>query len=211
MDLGAFGRTIELADGLVSALIVDAAPRPLLADRVLAGLLSNLADVPAADVDLDHRCQVCGQHHGHPSVLYPNTPSGGVWYGHAISLPTLAVAAASNRRAVGVAIEPVSIADAPQVDDAAFHPDERRSLDEVDIEQRMPARAQLWARKSALIEAAGHIGVIEPARIALSLPGEGEEGHVVLAADTLDSAVVSARILDLAVPGAYVASVAVLG
>lgn len=211
MELVEHGRMRRVADGLATAIVIETPARKTLhIERALAGLLGELADVPHDDVDLDFHCAECGQRHGPPSVVYPSTPSGGSWYAHAVAAPPVTVAAASTLHPLGVAVQPLEMPRSAQVDEAAFHPEERRVIAKIHPHERVLTRARYWVRKAALIEACGHTGVVEPARIALSQPDDSGEGRVMLASHGLPAGATGARIIDIEVPDGFVAALALL-
>lgn len=108
-------------------------------------------------------------------------------------------------------LEPATIASAPLVDEAALHPEERERLADLDPVARPLVRAQLWARKSALLRAVGHVGVIEPALLAVSDPVHDDGiGRITRTLPEFGSRWDRVRLHDVAVPGRVAASVAVL-
>lgn len=177
-------------------------------EHVVRRLLSQMSLVPANDIELEHDCSVCGARHGCPRVAYPTTPSGGRWYVDGVCSGGVSLAAASMRRAIGVGLEPVSLTTVPEIDAAAFHPSERVALDALAPASRARVRALLWSRKTALLRAIGHNGLLEPDQIAVSIP-DGEPGRVLRSAPELDELARDARFFDQSF-GAVVGSVAVL-
>ncbi|MFF2275067.1 4'-phosphopantetheinyl transferase family protein [Agromyces sp. NPDC058126] len=211
MDAVADGEIVELPGG--DARVVTVArgrrggpgPELLLRRLVAAG-----AGVPADDVELMQSCETCGGRHGRPSVGYPTTPSGAPWFVDAGAAGELVVAAAATRRRVGVGVELV-VAALEGVDEAALHASERAALAELEPPERARARATLWARKSALLRAIGHTEFTEPSTLALTLPGDDEGiGRIERTVPELGPGWRGVRFHDLTVPGAVVASVAVL-
>jgi 4'-phosphopantetheinyl transferase len=209
MDLSA-SDVVELGETGVRAVVVVGARRAIGVEAVLREHLAATARVPADDIELDHACEQCGADHGSPTVSYPATASGGRWYADAAVADGVVVAAVGSRHPLGVAVEPAA-ADAPLVDAAALHPEERARLAELDPAARPLVRAQLWARKSALLRAMGHVGVIEPSLLALTSPLEDDGvGRIARTLPEFGSRWAEVRFHDVAVPGRVAASVAVL-
>ena len=133
--------------------------------------LAATAGVPADDVELDHACAECGARHGSPTVRYPTTPSramvrrrrrrgrrGRRGGRHAPSgSGSRSPRPTSRRSSTRWRCIPRSA------------PGSRRWMP-----RRPLVRAALWARKAALLRALGHAGVIEPSRLAVTLPGEDD-------------------------------------
>ncbi|WP_353827448.1 hypothetical protein [Agromyces sp. SYSU T0242] len=205
------GEVVELDGTGVRVAVVAGGRRPRGVAGLLRAHLAASAGVPADDVELDEACPVCGLRHGSPSVRYPTTPSGGTWYADAATAGGVVVAAVGTRHPVGVGVEVVTPEPSPVLDAAALHPDERARLDALDPGSRPLVRAQLWARKAALLRAVGHLDVLEPARIALSVPGDDDgEARVRRGVPEVGPGWAELRILDLDVPGRVAASVALL-
>jgi len=203
---------IELADVGVRVRVTAGAKRPPAPDAVLRALIANGTGVPAEDVELVHTCAVCGARHGRVTVAYPLTVSGAPWFADvAVSGETI-VAAAGTRHPLGVGVEPATLDSGAVIDEAAFHVSERTALDELDPARRALVRATLWARKTALLRAVGHTEFIEPARLALSIPGtDGGVGTIVRSIPEFGSVWRQVRFHDVPVPGNRAASVVVLG
>ena len=211
MGVAADGELLELEESGTRVLVLAATRRPPAADAVLREHLAASAGVPADDVELQHSCAVCGARHGRPSVVYPTTPSGGAWYADVAVSGGAIVAAVGTRHPLGVAVESATIDSGAVIDEAAFHPVERAALDALDPARRSLVRATLWARKTALLRAVGHIDFIEPARLALSMPGEdGGIGRIVRTTPEFGSGWREVRFHDVSMPGRNAASVAVL-
>ncbi|HKH08708.1 MAG TPA: hypothetical protein VKA62_07120 [Agromyces sp.] len=211
MGAVADGELLELEEAGVRVLVLAAARRVPAADAVLREHLAVSARVPADDVELQHACPVCGARHGRPSVVYPTTPSGGAWYADVAVSGGAIVAAVGTRHPLGVAVEPATIDSGAVIDEAAFHPVERAALDSLDPARRSLVRATLWARKTALLRAVGHVDFIEPSRLALSTPGEdGGVGTIVRTTPEFGSRWREVRFHDVSMPGNHAASVAVL-
>ncbi len=211
MGAVADGELLELEESGTRVLVLAASRRPPSADEVLREHLAISAGVPAADVELSHACAVCGARHGRPSVVYPTTPSGRPWYADVAVSDGAIVAAVGTRHPLGVGIEPAALDSGRVIDEAAFHPLERDALDALDPARRALVRATLWARKTALLRAMGHLDFIEPSRLALSIPGEdGGVGRIVRTTPEFGSRWREVRFHDLSMPGNRAASVAVL-
>jgi 4'-phosphopantetheinyl transferase len=202
---------VGLGDTGARAVVVAGARRVPGLDAVLCALLAASAAVPADDVELDHACEQCGARHGSPVVSYPTTASGGRWYADAAVAGGVVVAAVGTRHPLGVGVEPATADAAPLIDEAALHPDERARLAAIDPAARPLVRAQLWARKAALLRAVGHVGVIEPSLLALTSPLDDDGvGRIARTLPELGSRWAEVRLHDVAVPGRVAASVAVL-
>ena len=201
---------VALGDSGARAVVVVGGRRVPAVDAVLRAHLAASAEVPADDIELDHACAVCGARHGSPAVVYPTTPSGARWYADAGVAGPVVVAAVGMRHPLGVGVEPAADV-APVIEEAALHPEERARLAELDPAARPLVRAQLWARKSALLRAIGHAGVIEPSLLALSSPIDDDGvGRIIRTLPELGSRWDRVRLHDVAVPGRIAASVAVL-
>jgi hypothetical protein len=210
MDLTA-DDVVELGDSGVRAVVAATGRRGPGVDAVLRAHLAATAGVPADDVELDHACAECGVRHGRPTVRYPTTPSGARWFADAAVAGGVVVAAVGTRHPIGVGIEVAAADVGPLVDEVALHPEERDRLEAMDAAARPLVRATLWARKAALLRALGHAGVIEPSRLAVSLPGEDDGvGRIVRTVPEFGSTWDRIRVFDVAVPGRVAASVAVL-
>lgn len=210
MDLSA-SDVVELGETGARAVVVVGARRTIGVEAVLREHLAATAGVPADDIELDHACEQCGARHGSPVVSYPATASGGRWYADAAVAGGVVVAAVGSRHPLGVGVEPAAADVAPLVDAAALHPDERARLAELDPAARPLVRAQVWARKSALLRAMGHVGVIEPSLLALTSPLEDDGvGRIARTLPEFGSRWAEVRFHDVAVPGRVAASVAVL-
>ncbi|MFC9917770.1 hypothetical protein [Agromyces binzhouensis] len=210
MDI-ASAEVVELEDAGVRVMVAAGGRRGAGVESVLRAHLAASAGVPADDVELVHACPVCGVRHGSPVVRYPTTPSGGPWFADAATGAGVVVAAVGTRHPVGVGIEAAAPEPAPALDAAALHPIERARLDDVDPSARALVRAQVWARKSALLRAVGHLEVLEPCRIALTLPGDDHgDARITRSVPELGSSWADVRIMDVAVPGRVAASVALL-
>lgn len=212
MDESTEGELIELGDAGVRVRVVAGGKRPPSPDAVLRELIARGTGVPADDVELVHDCAVCGARHGRVSVAYPLTLSGAPWFADVAVSGETVVAAAGTRHPLGVAVEPVTLDASTVIDEAAFHAGERAALDELDPARRALVRATLWARKTALLRAVGHTEFIEPARLALSMPGADEGlGRIVRSIPEFGSVWRQVRFHDVPVPGNRAASVAVIG
>lgn len=211
MDVTADGDLIELDGSGARVFVLVGGRRPPSADAVLRSLIGDAAGVPADDVELDHACAVCGARHGRTAVVYPTTPSGGQWYADVAVAGDAVVAATGTRHPLGVGIEAATLDLAASIDVAAFHARERAALDELDPARRPLVRATLWARKTALLRAIGHTDFIEPARLALTIPGDdGGIGRITRPVAEFGSWWREVRFHDVQVPGNRAASVAVL-
>jgi 4'-phosphopantetheinyl transferase len=202
---------VDLGDTGVRAVVVVAGRRMPGVEAVLREHLASTAEVPADDIELDHACAQCGARHGSPVVSYPTTASGGRWYADAAVAGAVVVAAVGSKHPLGIGVEPATADAAPLIDEAALHPEERALLAELDPAARPLVRAQLWARKAALLRAVGHVGVIEPSMLALTSPLDDDGvGRIARTLPEFGSRWDEVRFHDVAVPGRVAASVAVL-
>jgi 4'-phosphopantetheinyl transferase len=202
---------VDLGDTGARAVVVVGGRRVPGVEAVLREHLASTAEVPADDIELDHACAQCGARHGSPVVSYPTTASGGRWYADAAVAGAVVVAAVGPKLPLGVGVEPATADAAPLIDEAALHPEERALLAELDPATRPLVRAQLWARKAALLRAVGHVGVIEPSMLALTSPLDDDGvGRIARTLPEFGSRWGEVRFHDVAVPGRVAASVAVL-
>lgn len=202
---------VELGDTGVRVVVVAAGRRAGAVEAVLRAHLGAAAGVPADDVELDHACAQCGARHGSPTVVYPATASGGRWFADAGVAGGVVVAAVGSRHPLGVGVEPATADPGPIVDEAALHHEERARLADLDPPARALVRAQLWARKAALLRAHGHLGVVEPSLIAVTSPIDDDGvGRIARTLPELGARWDQVRLHDVAVPGRLAASVAVL-
>ncbi|MGR0220345.1 hypothetical protein [Agromyces sp. ZXT2-6] len=202
---------VALGDTGARAVVLVGGRRAPAVDAVLRAHLAASAEVPADDIELDHACERCGARHGSPVVSYPTTASGGRWYADAGVADGVVVAAVGTRHPLGVGVEPATADVEPLIDEAALHPEERARLAELDPVARPLVRAQVWARKSALLRAVGHVGVIEPSMLALTDPLHDDGvGRIARTLPEFGSSWREVRFHDVAVPGRVAASVAVL-
>lgn len=210
MDI-ASAEVVELEGTGARVMVAPGVRRGAGVDAVLRAHLAASAGVPADDVELDHACPACGVRHGSPVVRYPTTPSGGSWFADAATDAGVVVAAVGTRHPLGVGVEAAASEPAPALDAAALHPEERERLDELDPSARALVRAQVWARKAALLRAVGHLEVLEPSRIAVTMPGDDHgDGRITRSVPELGSRWEDVRLMDVAVPGRVAASVALL-
>lgn len=218
MDLLDAAHLLTLADGgpggsggsgrgIAVAVLVERRPPP--PETVLRQLLAREAEVPSEDVELRYGCPECGARHGRPVVEYPTTHSGAGWFGDALMLGGVLVAAVGLRRRIGIGLAAVDAA-APALDRAAFHPVEAAALAAAP-EQDIPLlRAAMWARKSAVIRALGHSGLLEPSAIALEPTAPGHPAAIVRTVPELGAGWEQARAHDVPVPDGRVAAIATL-
>jgi hypothetical protein len=212
VDPGTDAELIELDDAGARVRVVVGTRRAPAPDAVLRELIADGTGVPADDVELVHECAVCGARHGRVSVAYPLTNTGAPWFADVAVSGESIVAAAGTRHPLGVGIEVATLDSGAVIDTAAFHVSERAALDALDPARRSLVRATLWARKTALLRAVGHTEFIEPARLALSVPGDdGGVGRIVRSIPEFGSVWRQVRFHDVPVPGNHAASVAVIG
>ncbi|WP_136708721.1 hypothetical protein [Agromyces sp. H66] len=211
MDVTTEGELVELEGTGVRVLVFAGSRRPPSADAALRGLIASSSGVPAEDVELEHACATCGARHGRVAVAYPLTASGAPWYADVAVCGDAVVAAAATRHPLGIGMESATLDAGEAIDEAAFHADERRALDELDAARRALVRATLWARKTALLRAVGHTDFIEPSRLALTMPGaDGGVGRIVRSVPEFGSVWRRVEFHDVPVPGNRAASVAVI-
>ncbi|WP_353809390.1 hypothetical protein [Agromyces sp. SYSU T00194] len=209
MDATQDGERLEIGERGPSVFVHRTSRRAPSATAVLRALLADRAEVPADDIELDWSCPECGARHAAPAIGYPTTASGGRWFGDAAVGPGIGIAVVDRRHPVGVAVESTDLVDHAAIDLAAFHPLERRALDALDPGARRVARAELWARKAALLRVVGHTRFVEPSRLALSMP-DGGPGRIERSVPEFDALGATPELHGLPAGGGWVAALAVL-
>lgn len=122
----------------------------------------------AQDVVFERTCATCGSHrHGKPTVAGHPDLSVSLSYAGG-----LAVVALSRAGEVGVDIEVVDDSDFEGFNVVTLDPSEAPALDRLAPDELGRARAQVWARKEAVLKASGHGLAVDPRQVVVSGPQE---------------------------------------
>lgn len=128
----------------------------------------------AQEVVFDRTCATCGSHrHGKPTVAGHPDLSVSLSYAGG-----LAVVALSRAGEVGVDVEVVDDSDFEGFNTVTLDPSEAPALDRLGADHLGRARAQVWARKEAVLKASGHGLAVDPRQVVVS----GPEGPATLVA-----------------------------
>jgi 4'-phosphopantetheinyl transferase len=145
--------------------------RSYAAGHVLARTaLACVLGVQPGVLRFDRTCHRCGAQHGRP-VLQGAPVHMSLSRTHA----TVAVAV-SESGPVGVDVESISGTDFPGFADTALHPDERAAIEVADRATRLRQRAVAWARKEAVLKAAGVGLSVDPTSVRT--PPSGIRTHL---------------------------------
>jgi 4'-phosphopantetheinyl transferase len=121
---------------------------------------------PAQAVVFERTCATCGSHrHGKPTVAGHHDLSVSLSYAGG-----LAVVALSRAGEVGVDVEVVDDSDFEGFNVVTLDPSEAPALDALTGEPLARARAQVWARKEAVLKASGHGLAVDPRQVVVSGP-----------------------------------------
>lgn len=122
----------------------------------------------AQAVAFDRTCATCGSHrHGKPTVAGHHDLSVSLSYAGG-----LAVVALSRGGEVGVDVEVVDDSDFEGFNAVTLDLSEAPALDALDGDRLARARAQVWARKEAVLKASGHGLAVDPRQVVVSGPEE---------------------------------------
>lgn len=144
-------------------------PVPFVSAHALVRtVLARRLEAAPQDLRFLRRCPTCGSRtHGKPTLAGHQ--------GIAFSLSytdTLAVIAVTDGIDVGVDVEHVSEADFGGFARVTMAPDEADAFGDLHGAELLSARAQVWARKEAILKATGHGLVVDPTEVVVSPPGE---------------------------------------
>jgi 4'-phosphopantetheinyl transferase len=120
----------------------------------------------AQAVAFDRTCATCGSHrHGKPTVAGHRDLSVSLSYAGG-----LVVVALSRAGEVGVDVEVVDDSDFEGFNVVTLDPSETPALDALSGDRLARARAQVWARKEAVLKASGHGLAVDPRQVVVSGP-----------------------------------------
>jgi 4'-phosphopantetheinyl transferase len=120
----------------------------------------------AQAVTFERTCATCGSHrHGKPTVAGHHDLSVSLSYAGG-----LAVVALSRAGEVGVDVEVVDDSDFEGFNAVTLDPSESPALDALSGDRLARARAQVWARKEAVLKASGHGLAVDPRQVVVSGP-----------------------------------------
>lgn len=142
--------------------------RYITAHALLRTVVAQRTAQSPSEIRFDRRCMTCGSTaHGKPVVR--GHPSVHVSLSYAGSLAVVAVSEAGE---VGVDVEEVADADHAGFNAATLAPEEVDAFGVVAAYRLGVARAQVWARKEAVLKATGHGLVVDPREVVVSGPDE---------------------------------------
>ncbi|KGN39578.1 4'-phosphopantetheinyl transferase family protein [Knoellia subterranea] len=140
-------------------------PHPFItAHALLRRLVADETGVDPRSLDFEKRCATCGtDRHGKPHVVGMRDIHVSVSYGE-----RMAVAAVTTLGEVGVDIEDLESADFDGFGSVTLDASEMPHLADLDGDALLAARAQIWARKEAILKATGHGLVVDPSEVVVS-------------------------------------------
>jgi 4'-phosphopantetheinyl transferase len=141
-------RTSERVDVWI---VPEAEAGPGLLSRAVAAF----AGVSAAAVILDSRCDFCDRDHGKPRVVTPRMPDGREIVVSKSRAGGLVAVAAGCGGELGIDLESVSKMSRARVDEVAFAPSERDTIDDAAAEDRQQVRTAIFSLKEAYLKATG--------------------------------------------------------
>jgi len=143
-------------------------PRYITAHALLRTVVADLTGQAPHELRFDRRCMTCGSTaHGKPVVR--GHPSLHVSLSYAGSLALVGVSAAGE---VGVDVEEAADADYDGFDTTTLAAEEVDAFGVVAAYRLPLARAQVWARKEAVLKATGHGLVVDPREVVVSGPDQ---------------------------------------
>ena len=142
-------------------------PAPFVSAHALARrTLARVLHVDPADLAFERRCPTCGsERHGKPSIVARPDWSFSLSY-----TDTLAVIAVAQGPSVGIDVEHVEEADFDSFDRLTLAEEEGAAFAQVHGRDLLAARAQVWARKEAILKATGHGLVVDPTEVVVTGP-----------------------------------------
>lgn len=144
-------------------------PSPFVAAHAhVRRVLGDLLDVDPAALAFDRLCPTCGStQHGKPTIIGHPRWSFSLSYTDA-----LAVVAVTQGPELGVDVEHVTEADFGGFAQVTLAPEEAAAFAGHDGAALLAARAQVWARKEAILKATGHGLVVDPTEVVVTGPDE---------------------------------------
>lgn len=144
-------------------------PVPFVSAHALARrTLATALEVSPTSLDFERRCPTCGSdRHGKPSIV--GRPE---WAFSLSYTDTLAVIAVVRGPSIGVDVEHVDEADFDSFARLTLAPEEGEAFEGMHGRELLSARAQVWARKEAILKATGHGLVVDPTEIVVTGPSE---------------------------------------
>lgn len=142
-------------------------PAPFVtAHAALRRVVGRHLGMPPREVGFARQCTTCGSTaHGKPVVIGHPATHVSLSYGNGVALVGLATAGE-----LGIDVEDVTSTDFAGFDAVTLAPDERADLGALAGSALLEARAQVWARKEAVLKATGHGLAIDPTRVVVSGP-----------------------------------------
>lgn len=145
------------------------APSPFVtAHAHVRRVLGDLLGVDPASLAFDRHCPTCGStQHGKPTIV------GHPQWSYSLSYTdALAVVAVAQGPELGVDVEHVTEADFGGFAQVTLAPEEADGFAGHEGEALLAARAQVWARKEAILKATGHGLVVDPTEVLVTGPDE---------------------------------------
>ncbi|KRE37779.1 hypothetical protein ASG73_09080 [Janibacter sp. Soil728] len=131
-------------------------------------VLGELLERDPASLVFERRCTTCDSaKHGKPSLV--EAPG---WHFSLSYTPDVAVVAVAQGAGVGVDVEDLTDADFEGFAGATLSRDETPGFGGLAGHDLLVARAQVWARKEAVLKATGHGLVVDPSEVLVSGPLE---------------------------------------
>jgi 4'-phosphopantetheinyl transferase len=142
--------------------------RYITAHALLRRVVADRTGQAPRDVAFDRHCATCGSTaHGKPVVRdHPDVHVSLSYAGR------LALAAVTGSGEAGVDVEQVEDADHEGFDLSTLALDEQAAFGAVAAYRLGAARAQVWARKEAVLKATGHGLVVDPREVVVTGPDE---------------------------------------
>ncbi len=143
--------------------------RYVLSHALLRRVLSDVVRIPPADLVFDRTCVRCAaidqpNQHGKPRLVNARCQFSLSRAG------SLVLVATTMDLEIGIDGEEVGATDFTGFDDVALSRLERREIDQMPSSQRDRGRAQLWARKEAVLKASGWGLAMDPTLILVGSP-----------------------------------------